>query len=514
MHTLATRDDSSCAVSVVAPCFNEEEVLDEFHRRTALACHAATGSNYEIVLVDDGSRDRSWEIICGLSSKDPHTIGVRLLRNHGHQLAATAGLSIARGRSVMLIDADLQDPPELLSDMLAIVQQGADVVYGKRISREGETLFKKVSAAAFYRLLGWLGSVPIPTDSGDFRLMSARVVEILMAMPERQRFIRGMVSWIGGQQVPIYYERHARARGSSKYPLSRMFRLSADAITSFSIVPLRLATWLGLATAGLALSLLVYTIAQWSRGGAIPGWASVMTAISLFSGAQLLVLGILGEYLGRLVQEAKGRPLFLIDKVTTVDREFQPPVDFAQLSPAERRSLLSAPARDAHDMIPPQRFANCPRHAASDRETAGLQRRALVTLITTARHILRPAAYGAVGLLNTLIDFLAFWALLDLMPALLANVISFSLGATQSFVLNTLVTFHDRRAEQGFSPQRALRFASVALGCLALSSGTLLLLLHVLPVLYAKAVSVLATFAAGYILNDLIVFKAGDVPGD
>ena len=169
----------------------------------------------------------------------------------------------------MLIDADLQDPPELLGDMLAIMEQGADVVYGKRISRKGETLFKRMSAAAFYRLLRWLGAVSIPTDTGDFRLMSARVVETLLAMPERHRFIRGMVSWIGGRQVAIHYERHARARGISKYPLARMLHFAVDAVTSFSTAPLRLATGLGLTTCVLATILLVYTIAQWSQGRVI-----------------------------------------------------------------------------------------------------------------------------------------------------------------------------------------------------------------------------------------------------
>ena len=351
-------DKSSCAVSVVAPCFNEEDGLEEFHRRTALACHAAVGSNYEIVLVDDGSRDRSWEIMSGLATRNPQTVAVRLLRNHGHQLAATAGLSVACGRSVMLIDADLQDPPELLGDMLAIMEQGADVVYGKRISRKGETLFKRMSAAAFYRLLRWLGAVSIPTDTGDFRLMSARVVETLLAMPERHRFIRGMVGWIGGRQVPIHYERHARARGISKYPLARMLHFAVDAITSFSTVPLRLATGLGLTTCVLATILLVYTIAQWSQGRVIPGWASVMTAISFFAGVQLLVLGILGECLGRLVHEVQARPLFLIDRITIGNREFQPPVNFARLSPRQRKSLLSAPERHAHDMIQSRRFAS------------------------------------------------------------------------------------------------------------------------------------------------------------
>jgi dolichol-phosphate mannosyltransferase len=187
--------------------------------------------------------------------------------------------------------------------------------------------------------------------------MSARVVEILLAMPERRRFIRGMVSWIGGRQVPIHYERRARSRGISKYPLTRMMQLATDAITSFSTAPLRFATRVGLMTSGLAIILLLYTIAQWSQGGTIVGWTSVMTAITFFAGMQLLVLGIMGEYLGQLVHEAKGRPLFLIDIVATVDREFHPPVNFAQLSARERRSFLSVPERPAHEAIPTQRLA-------------------------------------------------------------------------------------------------------------------------------------------------------------
>ena len=351
LEAVAVMDKRSCVVSVVAPCFNEEDVLEEFHRRAALACSAAVGSNYEIVLVDDGSRDRSWEIMRGLATRNPQTVAVRLLRNHGHQLAATAGLSVARGRSVMLIDADLQDPPELLSDMLAIMAQGADVVYGKRISRKGETLFKRASAAVFYRLLRLLGAGTIPLDTGDFRLMSARVVETLLAMPERHRFIRGMVSWIGGRQVPIHYDRQSRARGTSKYPLARMLHFATDAVTSLSTAPLRLATWLGLTTFVLATILLVYTIMQWWEGRVISGWASVMTAISFFAGVQLLVLGILGEYLGRLLHEVQARPLFLIDRVTTADREVRPPVNFAQLSARQRKSLLTTRGRQAHDMI-------------------------------------------------------------------------------------------------------------------------------------------------------------------
>jgi dolichol-phosphate mannosyltransferase len=317
----SAQEDESCAVSVVVPCFDEEQVLPEFHRRASDACGAAAGDDYEIVLVDDGSRDGTWALIQGLAARDPHVVGVRLMRNCGHQLAATAGLSISRGRRVMLIDADLQDPPELLGKMMALMDDGADVVYGQRIAREGESRFKRGSAALFYRLLARLTKVPIPPDTGDFRLMSRRVVDVLLAMPERDRFIRGMVSWIGGRQVALPYERRARFAGTTKYPLMKMLRFARDAITSFSTVPLRIAVWLGLVVAGIAALLLIYTVAQWIKGDVVAGWSSVMTAIALFAGVQLIVLGIIGEYLGRLVQETKGRPLFLIDEIVGRGRE-------------------------------------------------------------------------------------------------------------------------------------------------------------------------------------------------
>ena len=331
----------SCDVSVVAPCFNEAKVLEEFHRRTTAACRAAVGSSYEIVLVDDGSGDQTWDVMCALS-KDGHTVAVRLMRNSGQQLAVTAGLSVARGNRVLLLDADLQDPPELLGEMIRLMDKGADVVYGKRISREGETFFKKTSSAAFYRVMRLLGSAPIPMDTGDFRLLSNRVVQIVLSMPERQRFLRGMVSWVGGKQVPLLYERHARASGDSKFPLSRMLRLSADAITSFSTTPLRLAIWLGLVAGGIAIALFTYTIVVWWKGRTIAGWSSIMTIITLFSCVQFLVLGAIGEYIGRLVEETKGRPLFLIDKIKSKHHEFEPPVDFAQHSFADRKALLDA----------------------------------------------------------------------------------------------------------------------------------------------------------------------------
>ena len=236
-------------------------------------------SSHEIILVDDGSRDGTWALIERLSAGDQHVVGVRLLRNHGHQLAAMAGLALARGDRVLLIDADLQDPPELLASMMSLMDDGADVVYGKRSKREGESRFKLVTASLFYRLLSRLTDVPIPRDTGDFRLMTRKVVDILNAMPERHRFLRGMVSWIGGKQVPLVYERQARFAGASKYPLPKMVRFATDAVTSFSTKPLRLAVWLGVAVSTLAFLLLFYAVYAWATGHVVPGWASSTVAM-------------------------------------------------------------------------------------------------------------------------------------------------------------------------------------------------------------------------------------------
>jgi polyisoprenyl-phosphate glycosyltransferase len=302
-------------LSIVAPCYNEEDVIGEFCRRALAAGRNVAEGSFELVLIDDGSRDATWDRIEALSAANPEIVGVRLMRNHGHQLAATAGIASARGERVLLIDADLQDPPELLAEMMAAMDEGADVVYGQRRIRRGENWFKLTSASAFYRLLPWLASVDIPRDTGDFRLMSRRIADILMSMPERDRFLRGLVSWVGGRQIPVLYERDERYAGTSKYPLAKMVRLALDAITSFSTRPLRLASWTGVVTAMLAMVLLVYTLIQWMLGNVISGWSSIMVALTIFSAIQLLTLGILGEYVGRLVQESKGRPLFMIDRV-------------------------------------------------------------------------------------------------------------------------------------------------------------------------------------------------------
>ena len=302
-------------LSVVAPCYNEQDSLDEFHRRVTAACAPVVADDYEIVLVNDGSRDGTWARMLSLSQTDPHVVAVNLSRNHGHQLALSAGLTVCRGERILIIDADLQDPPELLEPMMAKLDEGCDVVYGQRVERHGETRFKRWSATAFYRLLRQLGEVEIPMDTGDFRLMSRRALEVLLAMPERYRFIRGMVTWIGLQQEPLPYERAGRFAGSTGYPLGKMIRFALDAITGFSILPLRAASYLGVLAGCVGLLLLVYVLGSWMLGEIVQGWTSLMVVVLLLGSAQLFVIGLLGEYLGRLYMEAKRRPLFVIENV-------------------------------------------------------------------------------------------------------------------------------------------------------------------------------------------------------
>jgi len=299
------------AISVVAPCFNEQEVLPKFLRRVGEVLDGIGGSS-EIVLVDDGSRDGTWQAMTEAAAKSPRVVGVRLMRNHGHQLALTAGLTVCRGERVLIIDSDLQDPPELLPDMMALMDQGADVVYGQRRQRDGESLFKRLSAAAFYRLIGRLTDVAIPTDAGDFRLVNRRVLDLLLGMPERHRFLRGMIAWIGGKQVPLLYDRQARAAGHSKYPLAKMVRFAADAITAFSVVPLMASMTIGWIMAAIGFAFFIYSIVGWLLDANLPGWTSLMAAVGLLGGMQFLMLGIIGAYLGRLYDQSKGRPLFMI----------------------------------------------------------------------------------------------------------------------------------------------------------------------------------------------------------
>jgi glycosyltransferase involved in cell wall biosynthesis len=299
------------SISIVAPCFNEELVLAEFLRRVQLVC-AALGAPYEIVLVDDGSKDATWPIICHNARLDSRILGVKLRRNHGHQLALSAGIAAARGELLLLIDSDLQDPPEALPEMLDLMSQaGAEVVYGQRLRRRGESLFKKLSASLFYRMLNWLSEHEIPRDTGDFRLITRSVADFLCQMPERHRFVRGMVAWIGGTQVAFQYERDERHAGSSKYPLRRMLSLANDAITSFSRRPLQVATTTGLIVALLSLLLGCFSLLGWVAGLTVPGWTSLMTVLGFFGALQFLMLGVIGEYIGRLYEQSRERPMFM-----------------------------------------------------------------------------------------------------------------------------------------------------------------------------------------------------------
>jgi dolichol-phosphate mannosyltransferase len=310
-------------ISVVVPCYNEAEGLGLFYERLSSACSASAGA-FEIIFVDDGSSDRTWTKIMELSRRDSRVVGVSLSRNFGHQSALTAGLSFARGDRILVIDADLQDPPELLAEMMRLMDEGADVVYGQRTDREGETWFKRWSAAAFYRVLEQITDVSVPLDTGDFRLISRRTMDALQSMPEQHRFIRGLVAWIGFKQVALPYVRNRRTAGSTKYPLKRMVRFALDALTGFSVLPLRIVSVLGACFGLVGVVSFVYAIVSWLVFNAVPGWASTVVLISSLGSIQLLALGIMGEYLGRIYMEVKGRPHFIV------------------------REIISNPARSAH----------------------------------------------------------------------------------------------------------------------------------------------------------------------
>lgn len=304
------------AISVVVPCFNEQDGLDELLRRVRLSVQACFAHDYELVLVDDGSRDGTWARMQAAASADPHLRLIRLSRNHGHQLALTAGLAAAQGALVFVIDADLQDPPELLGPMAETLRaQGADVVYGLRRQRKGETLFKKLSAAAFYRLLSRSADIDLPLDAGDFRLMMARIAKALVAMPETDRFIRGMVAWIGFKQVPFEYDRDARFAGETKYPLREMLRLASHAFMGFSMLPLRFAAQISALLFAIMLIVIVYALVSWLFFDVISGWTSLMILISFSSAMQFAVLAVIGEYVGRIYLTQKARPLYIVDQV-------------------------------------------------------------------------------------------------------------------------------------------------------------------------------------------------------
>ena len=304
------------ALSIVVPCFNEEACLAPLHERLSTAARNSVGEDYEIVLVNDGSSDKSWNLMRAIAAGDRHVVAVNLSRNHGHQLALTAGLDLCRGDMILIIDADLQDPPELLPDMVRTMRdQDADVVYGVRRSRSGETAFKRATAHGFYRLLSRATEVDIPVDAGDFRLMSRRALDALLAMREQARFIRGMVAWIGFRQVPFAYDRQERFAGKTKYPLKKMMRFALDALTGFSSAPLKLASHVGMALSIGSILLILYIAYAWAAGRNIQGWTSLMLVVVVIGAVQMFVLALMGEYIGRLYNEAKGRPLYIVQEV-------------------------------------------------------------------------------------------------------------------------------------------------------------------------------------------------------
>jgi len=307
-------DRRALTLSVVVPSKNEEAVLRQTHERlTRVLEHDIT--DFEIVYVDDGSTDSTFNLLCEIQNKDRRAKVVQLSRNFGQQVAITAGIEHASGSAVVVIDADLQDPPEVIPLMIERWREGFDVVYGLRIKRDGETLFKLSSAKAFYWFVNHVSSMPIPADTGDFRLMDRKVIDALLRMPERDRFLRGMVNWVGFKQVAVPYERYSRQAGETKYPFLRMLRLAMDGVTSFSMLPLKMATWLGFSASTIAMILICYAMfvhAFTSRW--ITGWTSLFIAVLFMGGAQLICLGIIGEYIGRVYGETKNRPLYFVQQ--------------------------------------------------------------------------------------------------------------------------------------------------------------------------------------------------------
>lgn len=314
---------SHCTLSVIVPAYNEEEVLPIFHARlvAAMAALPELAGLWEVVYVNDGSKDGTLRILKELSVQDPAVGVANLSRNFGKEAAMSAGLKLARGDAVVLIDADLQDPPELIGEMVRVWQQGTDVVNMKRVSRQGETWFKKASAAWFYKVINWLSDVHIPENVGDFRLFSRRAVDALNQLPESNRFMKGLFAWIGYKQVVVEYDRHPRAAGETKWPYFKLLNFAIEGITGFSVVPLRLASYAGFLTAFsafvYALFLLVKTL---TIGDSVKGFPTLILTILILGGLQLMAMGIIGEYLGRLFMESKRRPLYLLD-------EYQPPQD-------------------------------------------------------------------------------------------------------------------------------------------------------------------------------------------
>ena len=302
-------------ISVIVPVFNEIEVIDTCYRRLSGVMQALADFDYELIFIDDGSTDGTHERLMEFHARDRHLKIIKFSRNFGHQIAVTAGIDEAVGDALVIIDADLQDPPEVIPEMVAKWLEGFDVVYGVRKRRAGDSYMKRWTAATFYRLLRRFTNIEIPVDVGDFRLISARAAAQLRQLREKDRFVRGLVSWVGFRQAGVPYERDSRLAGETKYPFRKMMKFAIDGITSFSSLPLKLASWLGYLASFLAFIYLLSVFIQRAMGYTVEGWATIMVAMLFLGGVQLICIGIIGEYIGRIFNETKSRPMYVIESI-------------------------------------------------------------------------------------------------------------------------------------------------------------------------------------------------------
>ncbi len=310
-------------ISVIVPMYFEEAVVSECYKRLKEVLTNLDNYEYEIIFIDDGSRDQTLSILEKIAMVDKNVKIISFSRNFGHQAAVQAGLKLSAGDAVVIIDADLQDPPELIPQMISLWENGNDVIYAKRKSREGETKFKLFSAKMFYNILNDLSDVSIPKDTGDFRLADRKVVDVINSLPEHNKFFRGLFSWVGFKQAPIEYERKERFAGETKYPLNKMIKLAKDGIFSFSTKPLKFVTRLGIVSIIISILILIYSllsfIFDWNN--LTPGWTSIMVTITFFAGIQLVSLGMISEYIGRIYDESKNRPSYIINKTINFEDE-------------------------------------------------------------------------------------------------------------------------------------------------------------------------------------------------
>ena len=308
-------------LSIVVPLYNEEEVIMECYNRISIVCNSIENYEYEIIFVNDGSKDNTMEILEKITNMNRSVKAISFSRNFGHQCAVTAGLKYVTGDAIVIIDSDLQDPPELIPEMLKLWEEGNEVIYGKRKKRKGESKFKLLSASMFYRTLNALADVEIPKDTGDFRLVDRKVVDVINAMPEHNKFLRGLFSWTGFKQYAFEYERKERFAGKTKYPLKKMLKLATDGIIGFSTKPLKILGSLGLFSIFISFVILVYSILSFAFkwNNITPGWTSIMVAITFFAGVQLLSLWMISEYIGRIYDETKKRPQYIVDKTINID---------------------------------------------------------------------------------------------------------------------------------------------------------------------------------------------------